>query len=167
VTDPRHDTYQHGPLYLDDLRPGMRFACPDWPVTEADIIRFAAEFDPQDQHVDPEAACASLFGGLAASGWHTAAMIMGMAMRSELQLTGGQVGIGVETLRFARAVRPGDILSLEIEIIEVRASRSRPGQGIYKARWHCTNQFDETVMEIVPTVLARMRTTQPASHTDS
>lgn len=161
------DTYQHGPLYLDDLLPGMRFIAPDWPVTEADIIRFATEFDPQDQHVDPEAASASLFGGLAASGWHTAAMIMGMAMRSALQLTGGQVGIGVENLRFERAVRPGDVLSLEIEIIEVRPSRSRPGQGIYKARWHCTNQLDETVMEIVPTVMARMRSMQPTLQPDT
>ena len=163
------ETFQHGPMYLEDLQPGMRFRAPTWPVTETDIIRFASEFDPQPHHVDPQAAKSSFFGGLAASGWHTAAMIMGMAMRSDLQMSGGQVGIGVENLTFSKAVRPGDVLSLDIEILAVRPSRSRHGQGIFKARWRCTNQHGETVMEITPTVLAQTRAgrEQPSTETES
>jgi len=149
--------YQQGPLYLEDLAAGMRFSAPEWPVTEADIIRFAREFDPQPHHLDPEAAKTSFFGGLAASGWHTAAMIMGMAMRSDMQMTGGQVGIGVERLRFNRTVRPGDTLRLDIEILDVRRSRSQPGWGIVKYRWNCVNQDGELVMEVVPSALVRAR----------
>lgn len=149
--------YQQGPLHLEDLEPGMHFSAPEWQVTEADIIRFSREFDPQPQHVDPEAARDSFFGELVASGWHTAAMIMGMAMRSGMQMAGGQVGIGVERLRFSRTVRPGDTLSLDIEILEVRPSRSMPERGVVRYRWTCTNQNGEQVMEIVPTALVRSR----------
>lgn len=149
--------YQQGPMYLEDLRPGMRFRAPAWHVTEEDIIRFAREFDPQPQHMDPEAARSSVFGGLAASGWHTAAMVMGMAMRSELQMTGGQVGIGVERLTFSRAVLPGDTLSLEIRVLDVRRSGSRPDSGIIRVHWLCRNQKGETVMEIEPSVLVKAR----------
>ena len=149
--------YQQGPLYLEDLRPGMCFQAPVWQVTEEDIIRFAREFDPQPQHLDPEAAQSTLFGRLAASGWHTAAMVMGMAMRSELQMTGGQIGIGVERLTFSRAVFPGDTLSLEIRVLEVRRSGSRTDSGIIKVHWLCRNQDGECVMEIVPSVLVKAR----------
>lgn len=151
--------YQQGPLYLEDLAPGMRFSAPEWQVTEADIIRFGSEFDPQPQHMDPEAAKDSFFGELVASGWHTAAMVMGMAMRSEMQMAGGQVGIGVERLRFSRTVRPGDTLSLDIEILDARPSRSLAGYGVIRYRWTCRNQDGEQVMEIVPTALVQSRET--------
>lgn len=149
--------YQQGPLYLEDLAPGMHFSAPVREVTEADIIRFASEFDPQPHHLDPVAARDSFFGELVASGWHTAAMIMGMAMRSDMQMVDGQVGIGVERLRFTRTVRPGDTLSLDIEILDARASRSLPGRGIVKSRWVCRNQHGEQVMEIVPSALVKSR----------
>lgn len=153
--------YQEGPLFLEDLAAGMHFSGPEWEVTAEDVIRFAREFDPQPHHVDPVAARDSFFGGLAASGWHTAAMIMGMAMRSDMQMTGGQVGIGVERLLFKRTVRPGDTLRLDIEILEARYSRSQPGWGVVKSRWNCFNQDGEQVMEIVPTALVRARESGP------
>lgn len=163
----RQGMYQQGPLYLEDLAVGMRFSAPEWQVMEADIIRFAREFDPQPHHIDPEAARASFFGGLAASGWHTAAMIMGMAMRSDMQMTGGQVGVGVERLRFNRIVRAGDTLRLEIEVLDVRRSRSQPGWGIVKGRWSCFNQEQELVMEIIPSALVRAREDGVPAHHDA
>ncbi len=160
--------YQQGPLYLEDLSPGMHFAAPEWEVTAEDIVRFGREFDPQAQHMDPEGARDSFFGELVASGWHTAAMVMGMAMRSEMQMTGGQAGISVDRLHFKRAVKPGDTLRLDIEILEARRSRSLPGRGIVQYRWFCHNQHDKAVMDIVATALVRARddTTEPPDKTD-
>ena len=158
--------YQQGPLYLEDLEPGMHFAAPEWPVTADDIIRFATDFDPQPQHMDPDAAVDSFFGELVASGWHTAAMVMGMAMRSEMQMTGGQAGVNVERMRFQRTVRPGDTLRLDIEILEARRSRSLPRRGIVKYRWRCYNQDDELVMDIIATALVRARDGADAAATN-
>lgn len=145
------------PVYLEDLEPGRRFDCPPWDVTEADIVRFAREFDPQPFHLDPEAAADTLFGGLAASGWHTGAMMMGMATRSSLQPANGHVGMGVEAVRFLRPVRPGDRLHMVIEVLDARRSGSRPGYGVVKVRWRAWNQSGETVAEATPSMWVEAR----------
>lgn len=149
------------PYYLEDLATGMRFDCPTWPVTEADILRFAAEFDPQPFHLDHAAAASSVFRGLAASGWHTASMMMGMATRSDMHIANGHVGMNVEQLRFAKPVRPGDTLHMEIEILDARRSASRPDYGIVRVRWHARNQHGETVAEATPSMWVQARTAEP------
>lgn len=139
-------------VHLEDLEPGQRFECAPWSVTAEDIRRFAREFDPQPFHLDAEAAAGSLFGGLAASGWHTGAMMMGMATRSGFQPANGHVGLGVEAIRFHRPVRPGDTLSMTIEIIDVRRSTSRPAYGVVRVHWLACNQSGDTVAEAIPSM---------------
>ena len=113
---------------------------------EKDRIKaFAAEFDPQPFHLDEEAARGSIFRGLAASGWHTAAMTMRLLVESELKPAGGIVGAGFDEFRWPRPVRPGDELRVESEILEVRPSKSRPDQGLIKVRTTTLNQQGEAV----------------------
>ena len=145
------------PYYLQDLRPGMRFVSGSIALTEADILRFAEEFDPQPQHTDPQAAQHSLFGGLVASGWHTMALVSSLAMRSELRMADNQIGLGIRDIRFYHAVRPGDQLHLEMEILETQLSRSRPGWGIIQAHWKALNQHGDLVLELQPTIMVRAR----------
>jgi acyl dehydratase len=114
-------------------------------VTEADVNRFAAEFDPQPFHLDDAAARGTIFGGLAASGWHTAAITMKLLVESDLRPAGGIVGAGFDEFRWPRPVRPGDELWIEAEVLEVRPSKSRPDQGLVKVRTTTYNQNDEPV----------------------
>lgn len=144
------------PLYYEDLVPGRAFRCGPITVTEADIVRFAREFDPQPFHLDPVAARDSLFGGLAASGWHTAALCMRLFVGG-VQIAGGTIGMGMEALRWPRPVRPGDTLTLESEVVEARLSRSRPDQGLVKVRNTVRNQGGEVVFEGTPVLIAPRR----------
>lgn len=132
--------------YLDDLMPGQRFAGGTRiRVDEERIKAFAVEFDPQPFHLDEGLASASIFRGLAASGWHTAAITMRLLVDSECKLAGGIVGAGFDELRWPRPVRPGDALHVECEVLEVRPSKSRPEQGLVKMRTTTLNQNDEVV----------------------
>lgn len=110
-----------------------------------DVTAFAAEFDPQPFHLDREAAKESFFGGLAASGWHTAAITMRLLVDSEFSPAGGIIGAGFDELRWPRPVRPGDELRVETEVLDVRASKSRPEQGLVKLRTTTLNQHDDVV----------------------
>jgi len=123
----------------------------------ARIKSFAAEFDPQPFHLDEQAARASIFGGLAASGWHTAAMTMRLLVQSELKPAGGIVGAGFDEFRWPAPVRAGDELHLEIEILGVRASKSRPTQGIVKVRTTTKNQKGEAVQVSVGNLIVPRR----------
>ena len=114
--------------YLDDFRVGQRFTTATHTMTEAEILAFAREFDPQPFHLDHEAARDSPLEGLAASGWHTAAITMRLQVEGEA-LAGGIVGAGGE-LNWPTPTRPGDVLHVETEVLEVRSSRSRPDIGI-------------------------------------
>ncbi len=144
--------------YLEDLHVGDRFdSAETFAVTEHDIVQFAREFDPQPFHLDPQAARESVFAGLAASGWHTGAMSMRLFVTGNLKLAGGSIGLGIDELRWPRPVRPGDILRLETEIIEVRTSRSRPDRGVIRIRNVTRNQQDETVQSFTASVLVRRR----------
>jgi acyl dehydratase len=120
---------QRLPLYLEDLSPGDRFVTQAETITEADIKRFAAQFDPQPFHLDQQAAEGTMFGGLAASGWHTAALSMRLLVTSGMGLAGGLIGAGGE-LSWPRPTRPGDVLHVESTVLEVTPSRSRPDRGM-------------------------------------
>ncbi|AHK80354.1 dehydratase [Ectothiorhodospira haloalkaliphila] len=143
--------------YLEDLQPGMRFSTGPHEMTEADIIRFGEEYDPQPHHVDPVAARNTFFRGLVASGWHTISVMTAMAIRSDLRMAEGQIGIAVEGIRFIKAVRPGDRITLHMEIREVKASESRPGWGVIKVLWTAINQAGEPVLELQPSILVKAR----------
>ncbi|MEP6937912.1 MAG: MaoC family dehydratase [Chthoniobacterales bacterium] len=144
--------------YLEDLHVGDRFESTEtFRVTENDIVEFARAFDPQPFHLDARTARESIFAGLAASGWHTGAMSMRLFVTSPLNLAGGAVGLGVDELRWPRPVRPGDLLRLETEIMEVRTSRSKPDRGVIRIRNLTRNQKDETVQTFTASVLVLRR----------
>ena len=144
-------------LYLEDLHVGDRFGSDTIEVTEESIIAFAREFDPQQFHLDATAAEQSIFKGLSASGWHTAAMSMKLFITGELKLAGGSVGLGVDELRWPQPVKPGDVLRLETEILDVRASRSKPDRGIIRIRNVTTNQRVEIVQTFTAFVMVQRR----------
>ena len=146
-------------LYLEDFAPGQTYGSGQLTVTEADVIRFATEFDPQPFHLDDGAAQNSLFGGLAASGWHTAAMTMKLLVGSELTPAGGIIGAGFEELSWPRPVRPRDVLRVQSEVLEVRASKSRPTQGLIKVRGTTINQDDKPVQVFVGHLMVQARPT--------
>jgi acyl dehydratase len=131
-------------LYLDDLSPGMRFTAGPVTLTEEAIIAFARDFDPQSFHTDPEAASASFFRGHVASGWQTAAVSMRMLVDAVMPFGGGLIGLGVE-ISWPRAVRPGDALSVVMEIIDITPSSSKPGRAIATLKTTTTNQNGEIV----------------------
>jgi len=133
-------------LYLEDYAAGQRFATGSRTVDTEAITTFARQYDPQPFHLDDEAAKATIFGGLAASGWHTAVMTIGLLLESDFVPASGIVGAGFDEFRWAQPVRPGDTLRAECEILEVRASKSRPGQGLIKVKTTTLNQKDEPVL---------------------
>lgn len=130
-------------LYLDDLAVGQRFETDRYTVSEAQIKAFAREFDPQPFHLDDAAARASLFEGLAASGWHTAAITMRLLVDRGIP-AGGLIGAGAE-IAWPRPTRPGDTLQVHSEIVEVSPSRSRPDRGLVVVRNETRNQRGEVV----------------------
>ncbi len=143
MTKP-NERHGHDRLYFDDLRVGQRFASGSHAVDEAQIKAFAAEFDPQPFHLDDEAAKGTLFAGLAASGWHTAAITMRLLVEGGAPIAGGVVGAGGE-IGWPRPTRPGDILQVESEVLEVTPSRSRPDRGMVTLRSETRNQRGEVV----------------------
>ena len=140
-------------LFLEDLAVGQRFGSGRVRVEAEAIKRFAAEFDPQPFHLDEQAARATLFRGLAASGWHTAALTMRLLVASDFTPAGGLVGASMDEFRWPRPVRPGDELRLETEILAIRPSRSRPGQGMVKIRVTTFNQDDKAVQRYIANVV--------------
>ena len=135
---------EHSRLYLDDLRVAQRFVSGSHVIDEAQIKAFAAQFDPQPFHLDDEAAKASLFAGLAASGWHTAAITMRLLVEAGLPIAGGIIGAGGE-IAWPKPTRPGDVLTVVSEIEEVTPSRSRPDRGMVRMRSETRNQRNEVV----------------------
>jgi len=132
--------------FLEDFAIGQTFGGSGRMRVDAAWIKtFAAEFDPQPFHLDEKAADGSIFKGLAASGWHTAAMTMRLLVESDLKPEGGIVGAGFDEFRWPRPVRPGDELRVESEVLEVRPSKSRPDQGLIKVKTTTLNQNGEAV----------------------
>ncbi|WP_137124031.1 MaoC family dehydratase [Roseomonas sp. HF4] len=144
-------------IHLEDLTPGRRFAAGPVTITEAEIIDFATRYDPQPFHTDPGAAAAHpLFKGLAASGWHTAAISMPLVVQALGGLAGGIIGGGGELL-WPRPVRPGDTLSVEVEVLEATPSRSRPDRGAAVLRIRTLNQHGEEVQVFSPRIVVPRR----------
>ena len=137
-------------LYLDDLTVGQRFASAGHALDTAQITAFAAAFDPQPFHLDDAAAKGTLFGGLAASGWHTAAVTMKLLVEST-PIAGGIIGAGGE-IAWPRPTRPGDVLHVETEVIDIARSKSRPDRGSVTLRSETQNQRGE----VVQTTTARL-----------
>jgi acyl dehydratase len=144
-------------LYLDDLHVGRRFASGTYLMDEARIKAFAAEFDPQPFHLDEAAAQASVFKGLAASGWHTAAVAMRLLTTGGLPLADGIIGLGGE-IAWPKPTRPGDVVRLESEIVDITPSRSRPHQGIVAVRSTMFNQNGDAIYVFTAKLLVSRRT---------
>jgi acyl dehydratase len=142
-------------LYFEDLAVGEKFGSAPYEITEDAIVAFAREFDVQAFHLEHAAANESVFGGLAASGWHTAAIAMRLFTTGPLQFVGGAVGLGVDELRWPVAVRPGDQLKLQTEILETRTSKSKPQHGIIRIRNVMTNQKGEIVLSYMANALVQ------------
>lgn len=143
--------------YLEDFAAGQSYRSGRLRVDEERVKTFAAEFDPQPFHLDADAARGSIFGGLAASGWHTAAMTMRLLVQSEFKPAGGIIGAGFDEFRWPLPVRPGDELYLDIEVLEVRPSKSRPNQGMVKVRTTTRNQKGEAVQVSVGNLVVPRR----------
>jgi acyl dehydratase len=142
-------------LYLDDLHPGMRFITATATIDAEQITKFAREFDPQPFHLSDEAARSSLFDGLSASGWHTAALTMRLLVDSN-ELAGGIIGGGGE-MHWPRPTRPGDTLQVHGEVVAVTPSRSKPDRGIVTIRNETRNQHGEAVQIFVAKLVVPRR----------
>src|ERR1700687_1883839 len=142
--------------YFDDLKAGDRFQSEVFEVPGKAIIEFAEKFDPQKFHLNVKSAERSIFKGLVASGWHTAAITMRLFVQT-LNFAEGAIGLGVDELRWPNAVRPGDELRVETEIVDLRVSRSKPTHGIVRLRNVTTNQRGEIVQTMAASALVLRR----------
>src|SRR5438874_2468732 len=143
--------------YFDDLKMGDRFQSEPLNVTEKQLIEFAHKFDPQMFHLSRKRAERTIFKGLVASGWHTAAITMRLFVQT-LNFAEGAVGLGVDELRWPNPVRPGDALRVETEIVDLRPSKSKPDRGIVRIRNVTTNQHGEIVQTMFASALVPKKT---------
>lgn len=146
--------------YFEDFSIGQTYRSDSRAVDREAIVAFAGAFDPQPFHLSEEGGRASMFGALVASGWHTAALTMRLLVESDFNPAGGNIGAGVEELRWPRPVLPGDSLRIESEVLETRAMKSRPELGLVKLRTTTLNQNSEPVQVFVANVVVPKR---PAS----
>jgi acyl dehydratase len=133
-------------IYMEDLTVGQKFTAGSVLVSEEEIIAFARQYDPQDFHTDPIKAKDTLFGTLVASGWHTAALSMRLILEASPKMKGGMIGRSAEKINWPRPVLPGDRLSIEVEVIDLRTSNSTPDRGVMRTRNTTFNQKGEPVM---------------------
>lgn len=148
-------------LYFDDLHVGQRFVSGSHQFDEAQITAFARQFDPQPFHLDAEAAKHTFFHGLVASGWHTATITMRLLVESGLPISGGLIGASVE-ITWPQPTRPGAILHVESEILELRPSRSRPEIGIATVRSETRNERGEVMQVMTTKLVVPRRPPQPS-----
>jgi acyl dehydratase len=143
-------------LYFEDIVPGKKSAFGRYEVTREEVIAFATKFDPQPFHLSDEAAAATHFGRLSASGWHTASMMMSMLVTSFSEIPQAGLGSpGIDELRWLKPVYPGDVLRVETEVIDKTPSRSKPDMGSFRSRSTVYNQDDVAVMTVVSIGLIR------------
>jgi acyl dehydratase len=150
------DTGAKRALYLEDLSIGDRFQSGEHALDAAQIKAFALQFDPQPFHTDEEAAKNTFFGGLAASGWHTAAITMKLLVESGIPLAEGVIGSGGE-LQWPKPTRPGDVLHVVSEVLDITPSRSKPGRAMVTMRCRTLNQRGEVVQYFTPKLLVHAR----------
>ena len=134
--------------YFEDYAPGAVFEYGAIPVTETEIVEFAGRFDPQYIHIDRERAVQGPFGGLIASGWHTAAMMMRLIVDNSLPQRASLGSPGIDELRWLKPVRPGDVLSIRLSVLEVTRSRSKPDRGVVRTLCEVLNQDREVVLSL-------------------
>ena len=134
--------------YFEDYVPGTTVDCGSFSLSEAEIIAFAKEYDPQPFHVDPVAATDGPFGGLIASGWHTTSMMMRQLVDNYVSPESSLGAAGVDELRWAKPVRPGDTLHIRATVLEARRSGSKPDRGIVRTLMELTNQDSDLVMKV-------------------
>jgi acyl dehydratase len=144
--------------YLDDLQVGQRFTSASHRIDEAQITAFARQFDPQPFHLDDTLARTTLFRGLAASGWHTAAITMRLLVDGGAPMAGGIIGAGGE-VNWPNPTRPGDVLHVESEVMQITPSRSRPDRGIVVVRSETLNQRGEVVQVLTAKLVVTRRPT--------
>ncbi len=143
-------------LYLDDLQVGDRFTSEGHELDAEQIKAFAVLFDPQPFHTDEEAAKDTFFGGLAASGWHTAAITMRLLVQTGVPLANGIISSG-GTISWPQPTRPGDILRVESEVLEITPSRSKPDRGMVQMRCETRNQRGEVLQHFLPKLVVMRR----------
>jgi acyl dehydratase len=143
--------------YFEDYLPGAVYEFGGAEVSEAEIVDFARRWDPQPMHVDAEAAARGRFGGLIASGWQTAAIMMRLFVDHFLSKTASLASPGIDELRWTRPVRPGDVLRIRVTVLDATRSRSRPDRGMVRTLVEVLNQNDEIVMTLKPMNLLRCR----------
>ncbi len=144
-------------FYFEDYRAGDVYESGETVVDAAEIVEFARRWDPQEMHLDPERAAQGEFGGLIASGWHTAAMMMRLFADEILPKKASIASPGIDELRWLAPVRPGDRLHLKVTVLETRRSRSKPDRGLVRCFVEVINQRGETVMSLKPMNLLRCR----------
>jgi len=135
--------------YFEDYVPGLAVDCGSVPISEAEIIAFAKEYDPQPFHVDPVGAADGPYGGLIASGWHTISVTMRQLVEHWVSPESSLGAAGVDEIRWPRPVRPGDTLHVRATVLESRRSKSKPDRGIIRSLAEVTNQNGETVLRLV------------------
>jgi len=143
--------------YFEDYLPGAVYEYGYATVTEADILDFARAFDPQPIHTDLEFAARGPFGGLIASGWHTAGVMMRMLVDHYLSRVASLASPGLDELRWPAPVRPGDSLRLRATVVEARRSRSKPDRGLVRTQSELINQNDEVVLRVTAMNIIRAR----------
>ena len=151
--------------YFEDYIPGAVIECGEVRVDEAEIIEFARRFDPQQMHLDPVTAARGQFGGLIASGWHTAAMMMRLFADNFLSKVASLASPGIDELRWLQPVRPGDALRIRVSVLEAVPSRSRPDRGLVRTFVEVLNQRDEVVMSLKPMNIIGRRPPYPTPGT--
>jgi acyl dehydratase len=149
--------------WFEDFVPGAIYEFGEVRVSEAEIIDFARRFDPQPIHTDPQAAAENIFGGLIASGWHTAGLMMRMLVDGFLSKHASLGSPGIDELRWTRPVRPGDVLHLRVSVLEATRSRSKPDRGIVRTLIEVLNQRGEVVMSLKPMNMMRCRSAASAA----
>jgi acyl dehydratase len=159
LVKPGHDVRERSltkERYFEDYIPGTVFEHGEIRVDEVEILEFARRFDPQDMHVDPEAAKRGRFGGLIASGWHTGAMMMRLLADNFLPKGASLASPGIDELRWLRPVRPGDVLRIRVTVLEATPSRSKPDRGMVRTFIEVLNQQEDVVMSLKPmNIIAR------------
>jgi len=142
-------------LHFEDFRPGQTFAFGRYEVTKEEIIDFAEQFDAQPHHLDEEAGRRSLLGGLAASGWHICAMAMRMFADGIILKSANRGGLGADECRWMKPVKPGDMLRMEVEVLETRAPKSLSGVGFVRFSCRIFNQREQVALLNMTPILAR------------
>jgi len=143
--------------WFEDYKPGTVHEYGYATLTEDELLDFARKFDPQPMHIDPDYAASGPFGGLIASGWHTAGLMMRLLADNYLSKVAGLASPGVDELRWPHPVRAGDVLRLRVEVVEARESRSKPDRGVVRTRASLINQDDVVVMTMLAVNLVAKR----------